>query len=118
MDKQDYYIDDFDEWASLAIADPDAFEKMRQTLIDHFIESAPQEQRERLRCLQWRIDQERSLARTPMGACIRLSRMMWCKVFDRGGLSENLEQLVEVVQNGPQEIRTACILEFPERSAE
>ena len=84
---------DFAEWVDLAAKDQTTFEDLRQAAIDDFIESVPQENRERLRRLQWRIDQERRLARTPMNACMRLSRMMWQNVVGEGGLRDRFEQL-------------------------
>lgn len=84
---------DFDTWAELARTDPDAFERMRLAAIDSVIDSAPVENRERLRRLQWRIDQERKLARTPMAACLRISRMMWRTVLGEGGLQQRFSEL-------------------------
>ena len=89
---------DFDDWAEMARKDPASFEKMRQAAIDDFIESTPAAQRERLRRLQWRIDQERRLARTPMNACIRISRMMWDNILGDGGLRDRFAELGELLQ--------------------
>ena len=89
---------EFAEWASVADQNPAAFEDMRLAAIQAYIESVPEESRERLRRLQWRIDQERRLARTPMNACIRLSRMMWQNVLGPGGLRERLGELGGVLQ--------------------
>ncbi len=89
---------DFAEWVDLAAKDQTTFEDLRQAALDDFIESVPQENRERLRRLQWRIDQERRLARTPMNACMRLSRMMWQNVVGEGGLRDRFEQLGGVLQ--------------------
>lgn len=89
---------DFAEWAETAEQDPAAFEKMRLAAIDDFIQNVPEENRERLRRLQWRIDQERRLARTPMNACIRLSRMMWKNVLGPGGLRERFDELGGILQ--------------------
>ena len=86
------YLSEFDEWASLANSDPEAFEKLRRSLIDQCIEAAPEDRRQRLRSLQWRIDQECARAKTPLGACIRLTQMMWDKILGPGGLLENLQQ--------------------------
>jgi len=83
----------FNEWFKLAERDPSAFESVRRTLIDELIESAPTEQRQRLRCLQWRIDQERRRSSSPLGACIRMSNMMWERVTGKNGLLENVGRL-------------------------
>jgi hypothetical protein len=67
---------DFDQWARLARRDPAAFEARRMAMIERIIESADDDQRRRLRGLQFRIDMERRRARNPMDACMRLNRMM------------------------------------------
>ncbi|RLJ20658.1 hypothetical protein DJ031_05220 [bacterium endosymbiont of Escarpia laminata] len=51
---------------------PEDFERLRLAAIDEFIESAPEERRQRLRCLQWRIDQERRNRCQPWRAKRRL----------------------------------------------
>jgi len=81
---------DFDHWSRLAKEDPNEFERMRLAAIEEVISNAPKEQQQRLRGLQWRIDQERRLAKTPLGACIRISRMMWESVSAPGGLLDSL----------------------------
>lgn len=77
----------FDEWASLAQSDPDAFEAKRQEMIDKLIEGAPKDLQQRLRGFQWRIDMERQRSANPLQACIRISNMMWDMIYaDRGFL--------------------------------
>ena len=76
---------DFDAWSEMARSDPETFELMRQTAIESAIAKASESNRHRLRCLQWRIDQERRLASSPMAACLRISRMMWRTVLGPGG---------------------------------
>ncbi len=93
MSEQNSEKRDFDTWARVAREDPEGFESMRQAAIEDFLQSLPPENRERMRRLQWRIDQERRLAHTPMSACIRLSRMMWEHVLGEGGLRERLQRL-------------------------
>jgi len=84
---------DFDQWLKLANTDMSAFEALRRATINQVIEQAPEDQQERLRRLQWRIDQERRLCKSPMGACIRISRMMWDQMMGEGGLVERLHEL-------------------------
>jgi hypothetical protein len=67
---------DFAHWMQLAGTNPERFERARQAAIEELIEAAPPGRRERLRGLQWRIDQERRRARTPLAACLRLSSLM------------------------------------------
>ncbi len=84
---------DFDHWANTARTNPHLFEEMRRQAIEEVIAQAPKEQQQRLRCLQWRIDQERRQAKSPLGACIRISRMMWESVSGSNGLLEQLHRL-------------------------
>ncbi len=88
---------DFDTWSAIARTDPQTFEQMRLAAIQAAIGSAPEANRERLRRLQWRIDQERRLARTPLAACVRISRMMWRAVLGPNGLHERFAELHGVV---------------------
>lgn len=73
---------DFDTWAHLAQHDKDEFERRRQAAIESLIASAPEASQRRLRGLQFRIDMIRRRAVTPLGACVRISEMMWDKVFE------------------------------------
>ena len=91
---------DFDLWSEMARSDPEGFEAMRRAAIDAVIAKAPAANRERLRRLQWRIDQERRLARTPMAACLRISRMMWRRVLGPGGLNDRVGDLQRLVSGG------------------
>ena len=89
---------DFDEWAHLAKTDRDAFEARRRAVIDEMIGQVPEDRRQRLRGLQFRIDMERRRARTPLAACIRLSTMMWDFLLGPDGLQQRLRELVETVR--------------------
>lgn len=91
---------DFDRWLKLASTDLSAFEALRRSTIDEVIRQAPEAQQERLRRLQWRIDQERRRSDSPMGACIRISRMMWEQMMGEGGLIDRLHQLNSGVYSG------------------
>ena len=84
---------EFRQWAEMAQNDPELFEKLRREAIDEVIDNAHESHRQRLRCLQWRIDQERRRSNSPLGACVRISRMMWESVAGHGGLLENLSQI-------------------------
>ncbi len=81
---------DFSEWSTLANTDPKAFEKKRELAIEAVILSMPDDKQQRIRRLQWRIDQERRLSKSPMAACIRLSNMMWENVLGENGLLDHL----------------------------
>ena len=93
---------DFDTWSEMARTDPETFELLRLAGIETAIESASESNRDRLRCLQWRIDQERRLARTPMAACLRISRMMWRTVLGPGGLNDRFGELQGLFSEHPE----------------
>ena len=73
---------DLEEWQRLAKDDPAEFERKRRSTIEEFIEQAPLEHQKRLRGLQFRIDLERTRAKTPLGAAIRLQTLMWDRFTD------------------------------------
>jgi hypothetical protein len=116
--KFNFNLAEFDRWAKLAVTDPDAFEDRRSRLIEDFISSAPPERQPRLRGLQWRIDQIRRRARTPLAACITISRMMWDSVLGEGGLHEVLNIALDG-RAAPQPAKVARlnaqVLLFPDR---
>lgn len=89
---------DFDEWAQLAKTDREAFEARRRAVIEETINQVPEDRRQRLRGLQFRIDMERRRARTPLGACIRLSSMMWDFLLGPDGLQQRLQELFETIR--------------------
>lgn len=86
---------DFDAWARLAKEDPAAFEAKRSEALEEVMRQAPEERRQRLRGLQWRIDQVREQAGTPLAACLKISDMMWSTVVGPNGLIDNLRLLTE-----------------------
>lgn len=83
----------FDEWSALASTDPEAFERLRASLVNQVLDHSPERRQERLRGLQWRIDKVRERSATPLAACIRISGMMWDSVMGEGGLVEALQGL-------------------------
>jgi hypothetical protein len=84
---------EFDDWAQLAKSDPVAFEEKRSRVIEDLILSMPEHKRQRMRCLQWKVDQVRNQCKTPMAACIKLSEMMWDSLVGPGGLKDALDRL-------------------------
>ena len=86
---------DFDDWSRLARDDPSAFEARRLALIEEFLCQFPEPEQQRLRGLQFRIDMERRRARTPMGACLKISSMMWESLLGNHGLKAALDTLLE-----------------------
>ena len=87
---------DFDDWANLARTDPQAFEARRKTLLDAAIDRAPAARQQRLRGLQWRVDQIRRTSSTPLGACMKISYLMWDTLLGPRGLVESLARLGEL----------------------
>lgn len=101
---------DFERWRKLASQDPDGFELMRQDMIEAVIEAASERLQQRLRGLQWRIDQVRKRSPSPMAACISVSNMMWESFAGEDGLAQTLNRrgLSE-----KQESRKADVFPFP-----
>lgn len=108
---------DFEKWSDLASSNPEAFERKRQTTVDHFICSFPEKRQQNLRQLQWRIDGVRRAANTPMAACLKISSMMMDSVYGDNGLLELLQRAT--TPGRPLQPVTACatlnsnILLFP-----
>ena len=84
---------DFDEWMMLAKNDPEKFEEKRRKRIETFFNNVPEERAQRLKGLQWQIDQTRKLAGSPMASCIAISNMMWDSV---SRLQESQYELVNL----------------------
>jgi len=84
---------DFDAVKELARTDPEAFEQYRQDVIEALIARAPERNRQHLRCLQWRIEQELKRASNPIAACVKLYQMMWDSFAGECGL-------IETIRNG------------------
>ena len=81
---------DFDAAMELARTDPEAFEQYRQDVIEALIARAPERNRQHLRCLQWRINQERKRASNPIAACVKLYQMMWDSFAGESGLIDTI----------------------------
>lgn len=90
MEKKSLSILDFDVAMKLAETDPEAFEQYRHDVIEALIARAPERNRQHLRCLQWRIDQERDRASNPFAACVKLYRMMWDSFAGDRGLIDTM----------------------------
>lgn len=103
---------DFEHWSKLAQDDPEAFEALRQSAIAEVIASAPEAQQSRLRGLQWRVEQVRERSKTPLGACLKLSEMMWDTVLGANGLLESLGALESASQEQMTARESATVLPF------
>lgn len=93
MLKLKYELFDFEQWAALAESDPKGFEQLRCLYIEKFIKRMPENNQARMQRLQWRIDMERQRSENPMGACVRISRMMWDAVLGENGLLPTISEL-------------------------
>jgi hypothetical protein len=106
---------DFDEWAKLARSDPHAFEVQRRQIIDRAILQAPLHKQQRLRCMQWKLDQIRSTSRTPMVACLRMNRMLWEAVAGDHGLLASLTRPDLAHRRAPSRMKTGGTTVIPFR---
>lgn len=97
---------DYEGLSRLAHDDPAAYEAMRQRLIDRFIDNVPGKEQRRLRGLQFRIDQVRRLARSPLAATIKISSLMWSSFLC---LNEELSGRHYVT---PRPLKTAKVISF------
>ncbi|BFM11647.1 DUF3135 domain-containing protein [Simiduia litorea] len=69
-------LPDFDQLLRLAERQPEALERLRTELINAFINKSQGDTKRRLRGLQFQIDAQRQLHKSPLGACIKISNMM------------------------------------------
>jgi hypothetical protein len=105
---------DFDAWATLARNDPQAFEAKRNVVLETAIQQAPAQRQQRLRCLQWKLDQVRHTAPTPMSATVRMQELMWDSVIGEGGLLARLQQFQKAESSTETRVTSAKILQFPQ----
>lgn len=94
----------FDELAHLAQNNPQAFEKLRTQLCQQMIMAAPAHLQKRLQGLQFRIDNERKLSGSPLGACIRLSQMMNESLMQLHALLSNPEEYMAQRRNNSADV--------------
>jgi len=101
----------FASWKRLWQDSPETFEFLRTKRINSYIDSVPERHRERLRCLQWKIDRVRERAANPLAATIAISEMMWSSFNELG---ERYRELADIVEGrGSQRTRrTATVLPF------
>jgi len=101
----------FETWMELWQDSPETFEYLRTKRINAYIESVPESYRERLRCLQWKIDKVRERAANPLAATIAISEMMWASF---NSLGEKYRELATVLEGGQSSrpSRSATVLPF------
>mgnify|MGYP002778903851 CR=1 FL=1 len=106
---------DFETWSRLARENPEEFERRRREAIEEVINRAPVEDQARLRGLQFRIDMERQRSKSPLGACVRINKMMW-ESF--GEMRQALESLKGELKNPGSGAQTHAAAATPKASAE
>lgn len=107
----------FDEWMKLAKDDPEVFEKQRLEAIQNVLTNSSDNSKNRLEGLQWQIDQIRKTSKTPMSACLNISRMMWEKVQGEDGLVEALNQLTGEAPIKPKKAYRAKVVQLHSNSS-
>lgn len=94
----------------LAQQDPDALERLRQQHVKAAIEAAPEDYRKRLEGLQFQIDGQRRLAKSPMASCLTISKMMHDHLHKLKTVIEGQDNVEQV------ELEEAKVLSFPQQA--
>lgn len=102
----------FQTWMELWQDSPETFESLRSKRINAYIESVPERHRERLRCLQWKIERVRERAANPLAATIAISEMMWTSFNDLGERYRELADLAQGRRSNLPSRRSATVLPF------
>ena len=66
-----------DELSELYKNDPEEFQIRCRAMIDEYIESVPEEKRQALRQLQWRIDGQLSKYKDPIARMNKMCELFW-----------------------------------------
>jgi hypothetical protein len=82
-------------WAELARRDPEAFEASRREILEDLVACASPDRQDRLRAMQWQLDQLRRRAGNPRQACDLLAARLWQRAMGREGLMARLTGAVE-----------------------
>jgi len=83
----------FEEWEKLARLDKEAFEQQRKNYIQKYIDEIPESYRQRIVRIQWRLDMERKIAKSPLDSCINMFNQMWESLYGPQGLSSHLNEI-------------------------
>lgn len=111
----------FDELARLAKDEPEQFEALREQLIESTITGASADHQRRLRGLQFQVDMERRRSRTPMAACVSISKMMHDSLYTLGqtlnaAAGAETDPVIDLFAE--ERATAATILSFPMQSAD
>ena len=93
MDNETETAFDFDYWSRLWKRDPQACEAERARMMERFVALAPEDKRQRLSAIQWRVDMARKQAKNPTAAYLHIQQMMWESLLGKNGLLNALEAL-------------------------
>lgn len=66
----------FEELKHLAKESPEQLDEFLSREVEALIDSAPEEIRARLRGLQFQVDSQRRIHKSPLGSCVAISKMM------------------------------------------
>ena len=103
----------FDEMVRLAKTNPETLENIRRVLIEDLIADAPEYCQRRLRGLQFQIDMERRKAGNPMGACVKISKMMHDSLFQLRETLNGFTGQSAFAEPEPSYNTSAEVLRFP-----
>ncbi len=111
-------LPNFDTLVKLAQENPEELERLRQEQVSKIINDAPEKTRHRLKGLQFQIDAHRTIHEdSPMGACIKISKMMQESFAELRGWLNHLSDLQDPLRNDAREYeqsdRPADVLVFP-----
>ena len=93
-----YQLPNFDDMMKLAQDNPEAFEAMRQELIEDCINSAPTSMQQRLRGLQFQINADRDTSHNPLESMIKANKRMMASFNELRNLMETWELPTEQPQ--------------------
>ncbi|MCP5326490.1 MAG: DUF3135 domain-containing protein [Oceanospirillaceae bacterium] len=88
----------FEKMREMAQNDPQALERLRQMHINKLIHAAPEHLRQRLQGLQFQIDAQRRLSKTPMASCLQISKMMHDSLHSLGTYIKGSTGQIELPQ--------------------
>jgi len=106
-------LPDFDTLLKIAQEDPERLETIRQQATEDLITSAPEAMQRRLRGLQFQIDAQRAIAKTPTASCMKISQMMYESFYElRQALNEATGNAEPLIMESEASAATAKIVPF------
>jgi len=102
----------FELLQQLAENNPDEFEVKRDELINEFLATLPKKYQRGMQGLQWRINKIREIAKTPLSACIEISKMMFTSVEQLHSQAYSMQLRLNGETALPHTVKSATILDF------